>query len=94
MSKIKLGKVPVDAGMLMVGDPCYFVGEKASINKRCPDWGKACEEVFCKEENLRAESYDVYGLGIAVPTTYGDGTYDVYLETTPDGKRRLVVDLE
>ena len=90
----KIGECGVDAGMLMVGDPCYFVGTKATINERCPDWDKACREVFCKGDISRDTPMDVYGLGVAIATTHGDGCYPVYLETTADGKRRLVVDLE
>ena len=96
MSKVKIGTVGVDAGMLMVGDPCYFVGADATIHERCKTWKQACEEVFCKDgvAYVRDAPLDVYGLGIAVGTTHGDGEYPVYLETTKAGRRRLIVDLD
>jgi hypothetical protein len=90
--KTKLGMVDVDAGMLMVGDPCYFIGKDASINERCANWHTACEEVFAEE--YRDTPMDVYGLGIAIGTTNGDGSYPVYLETTAAGRRRLIVNLD
>lgn len=93
MAKVKIGEVGVDAGMLMVGDPCYFVGKDASINEACKNWNQACDEVFCKPDLGRDTPMDVYGLGLAISTTHGDGTYNVYLETSTSGKRRLIVDL-
>lgn len=93
MAKVKIGTVGVDAGMLMVGDPCYFVGKDASINESCESWDQACNEIFCKPDVRRDTPMDVYGLGVAISTTYGDGEYNVYLETSASGKRRLVVDL-
>ena len=89
-----IGHVGVDAGMIMVGDPCYFVGDDATIHERCKTWEQACDQVFCKEDFNRDTPMDVYGLGIAIATTYGDGCYPVYLETTKSGKRRLIVNLE
>lgn len=91
--KVKIGECGVDAGMLMVGDPCYFVGKDATINERCKDWKQACYEVFCKDDASRDDGMDVYGLGVAVATTNGDGCYPVYLETA-NGRRRLVVELD
>lgn len=92
--KTLIGHVDVDAGMIMVGDPCYFVGDDAIIHERCKTWGQGCDEVFCKKVGDRNAPMDVYGLGIAIATTYGDGCYPVYLETTKSGKRRLIVNLE
>jgi len=92
--RVKIGEVGVDAGMLMVGDPCYFVGKEATIHERCKDWAQACKEVFCKEGLNKDMPLDVYGLGVAIATTHGDGTYPVYLETTARGRRRLVVELD
>jgi len=92
--KIRIGEVGVDAGMVMVGDPCYFVGKDATVNKRCKTWQQACKEVFCKEVFCKDTPMNVYGLGVAVGTTHGDGCYPVYLQTTKAGRRRLVVNLD
>ena len=92
--KVKIGECGVDAGMLMVGDPCYFIGKDATINSRCESWDQACREVFCKDGVDRDTPMDVYDLGVAISTTYGDGSYPVYLETDDDGSRRLIVELD
>jgi len=94
--RTKIGECGVDAGMLMVGDPCYFVGKEATIHERCKDWSQACKEVFCAEgaTDDRDKPFDVYGLGVAIATTHGDGCYPVYLETTRSGRRYLVVALD
>jgi hypothetical protein len=94
-SRVLLGQVGVDAGMLMVGDPCYFVGKDATINERCATWEQACTDVFTKAPLPgRDAPMDVYDLGIAIATTYGDGCFPVYLETNEKGRRRLVVNLD
>lgn len=93
MQTTRIGECGVDAGMLMVGDPCYFIGKDATIHERCNDWKQACDEVFCTGNYDRNDGMDVYGLGIAVATTHGDGCYPVFLETD-NGRRRLVVELD
>jgi hypothetical protein len=92
--KTRIGQCGVDAGMLMVGDPCYFVGKDATINERCENWNQACNELFCKDEPTRDTPFNVYGLGVAISTTHGDGVYPVYLETNKSGRRRLIVNLD
>ena len=92
MSKALIGHVGVDAGLLMVGDPCYFVGKDAAINDVCESWDQACSEIF--NEFDRDVPFNVYELGVAISTTHGDGYYPVYLETTESGRRRLIVDLD
>jgi hypothetical protein len=87
----KIGECGVDSGLVMVGDPCYFIGDDARIHAKCPTWRQACYEVFDRGKPL---AYDVYGLGVAVNTTYGDGVMPVYLVTDSDGRRRLVVELD
>ena len=95
MSKVKIGEVGVDSGTLMVGDPCYFIGERASIKEKCETWSQACEDIFCAEGSFsKDKGLDIYSLGVAVNTSHGDGVYPVYLETTKSGKRRLVVNLD
>lgn len=91
--KTKIGTCGVDAGMIMVGDPCYFVGKDATIGERCETWSQACKEVFCNGDIDEDTPMDVYGLGVAIATTHGDGQYPVYLENV-DGRRRIIVELD
>lgn len=94
--KVKIGECGVDAGLLMVGDPCYFIGKDAVVNRRCKDWDQACNDLFCNGDSWkdRNNAFDVYGLGVAIGTTHGDGVYPVFLETTDKGRRRLIVNLD
>ena len=104
MSKKLLGHVGVDAGMLMIGDPCYFIGKDATVNTEVfPTWSVACNELFCAGDHGRDHPYlieSAFGalLGIAVRTTHGDGSYPVHLEAYKDGRgktrRRLTVELD
>jgi hypothetical protein len=92
--KTKIGMVDVDSGMLMVGDPCYFIGKDASINGRCTSWNQACKDRLCKDDHSCDTPLNVYECGVAIGTTNGDGSYPVYLETTAAGRRRLIVNLD
>ena len=106
MSKKLLGRVGVDAGMLMIGDPCYFIGKDSTVNKEVfKTWDEACKKLFCAAggDHGRNHPYLINSgcgalLGIAMGTTYGDGQYPVYLETYKDGqghdRRRLMVELD
>jgi hypothetical protein len=87
----KIGEVGVDAGLMMIGDPCYVSGDDPA-NAWISDWDKLCSEIW-KEEN------QIYGQvaceipftrghsGAAVITSsgYGDGVYDVYAKFSDEG---------
>ncbi len=87
----QIGVVGVDAGMIMVGDPCYFIGKDSTACQKFPTWYDACNQIFCKEDAGDVMAID--NLGIAVSTTHGDGSYPVYLEEDDNGRRRIIVDL-
>lgn len=61
----KIGEVCVDAGLIMVGDPCYVI-----------PWGSWQEFADKCDGDVSQPQGD--GQGIVVPTTWGDGTYPVY----------------
>jgi hypothetical protein len=100
MNRKRIGVCGVDAGLLMVGDPCYFWPEdnysSAAVNS-IPSWGSFCELV--KDQPGKSDGFQLYfkdnhvGLGVVVETTCGDGVYDVFLEEE-GGKRRVVIDLD
>lgn len=68
----KIGEVCVDAGLLMVGDPCYRYNSEAA---EASDWTSFC--LALGDGGKPAEPLGD-GQGIVVPTTWGDGTYPVY----------------
>ena len=80
-----LGHVGVDAGVLMVGDPCYFIGPDSTAQKAYPGgWEEFCEKQFAgfadnKEDVTQMDFARGHGgLGVVSGTAYGDGSYPVY----------------
>jgi hypothetical protein len=81
--KVKIGHVSVDSGAIFVGDPCYTITSDASHHIKT--WSE-----FCEKSPFGKKDYDVTepagpGIGLVVPTMYGDGTYPVYA-TIKDGR--------
>lgn len=99
--KKQIGVVGVDAGLLMVGDPCYFIpdtpGGKTAADAARLIWEKVCDDTQSVGNDTGHQltfSPQNPGLGVIVNTTHGDGVYPVFLVTTPGGRRRLVVYLD
>lgn len=86
-----VGRIMVDSGQVMVGDPCYIQGgwkdegfnpdaiEKAPY----PFTYAGASSATCSEKRfgLLAE-----GVGAAVSSGYGDGSYPVYVERDSFGR--------
>ena len=72
--------VGVDAGMIWIGDPCYIMGEDTS--HRPESWDGFCHDI--EELNNVAEPLGK-GIGCAISSGFGDGAYDVEIETTDCG---------
>ena len=97
-----IGCVGVDAGLLMVGDPCYFWpdkdGEKTEAVESLENWCAVCAALNNgpgKNDGAQLHFQRGHdGLGVIVETTNGDGCYPVYLETDDNGRRRLIVELD
>lgn len=96
-----IGVYGVDAGLVMVGDPCYFwpeePGGQTTATESIQTWGEVCKKlrVGLTKNNGMQLMYKMGhpGLGVIGQTTSGDGEYRVFLETTSTGKRRLIVEL-
>ena len=86
----KIGSLFVDAGIVMVGDPCYTLPDDASHREEvAKDWSKFCDAIG--NENVSAP----FGKGTAlvVSSGYGDGEYPVYVQRDHFGRiSRLVVE--
>lgn len=65
--RVRIGAVGVDAGLLMLVDPCYV--------REGYDWGTFCAEYFNGKETTTAAQ--MHG-GVVFESGFGDGTYDVY----------------
>lgn len=75
----KAGEAGVDAGIIMVGDPCYVV--KADGEKKYDpfvSWDAFLEAVHTDERKGRAQL--PHALGVVISDFGGDGTFPVYIE--------------
>lgn len=83
-----VGYVDVDAGLMLVGDPCYYSKDNPMQN-----WSEFCDRLFKEEigkEHLPTvyrlpHREDHYGKGVVTSTGYGDGSYPVYVTITDEG---------
>ena len=91
----KVGTIYVDAGVVMVGDPCYTQGADAS--SAVSSWdeflSRTWPNVFGdgsinREEQMAdvANALGQQGTGIVVESGYGDGEYPVYVTRADDGR--------
>lgn len=82
-----VGHVDVDAGIVMIGDPCYTLGDGSSAPA---SWSEFVDATF-KPENIVnkagvAMPLEHKGAGIVIPSGYGDGSYPVYVNTNSEGR--------
>lgn len=92
VSRELVGHVDVDAGLVWVGDPCYVLGDDAT--HRVTDWSDFCDRMHSTGHNENSTSQPLgAGVGVAVESGYGDGSYPVWIERDRDGSvRRLTVE--
>ncbi|MGW0844137.1 hypothetical protein ACWD26_29170 [Streptomyces sp. NPDC002787] len=90
--RVRIGTVHVDSGTVMVGDPCYTATGDASHHIKT--WSE-----FCERSPFGREPYDVTqpagpGLGLVIPTLYGDGSYPVHGELVGGRVARVIIDFD
>jgi hypothetical protein len=72
---VQVGALPVDAGMMMLSDPCYVLPDPAEPDRRDPKiYERLCEEIGDKPYVLFNDS------ALVAKTGYGDGIYPVFAE--------------
>jgi len=85
-----VGHVHVDAGLMMLGDPCYTIGKTIGRMK----WLTFLHK-FIMEDNTTDSDTGIYpiedGTAIVCSTGYGDGTYPVYADIERGVVRSLTV---
>ena len=82
-----VGYVAVDAGCIWVGDPCYVLPDDASHADSVRDWSEFCEKLD-NQSNSTSFKFNNghHGLGVVVPSGWGDGYYPVYITESDDGR--------
>lgn len=92
MKYVQIGTVDVDAGLVMIGDPCYSLPDDASCRSAVArNWARFCEAMHSASH---AEPLGA-GAAIVVRTLHGDGEYPVMAELTSQGRiRRVILDLD
>lgn len=88
----QIGTIFVDAGIVMVGDPCYSLPEDGS--HRISEWDEFCEVMFKDKNYDKGYSKPLGdGISIVVESGYGDGEYPVFVERDSSGRvSKLIVD--
>ena len=90
-----VGHIAVDAGICMVGDPCYVLKDEGE--ERYPGIGKTWGDfvnLLYEEDGTPANNMQLYfdkektnaGLGVVVQSGYGDGYYPVYIRKNSEGR--------
>src|SRR4051812_49896316 len=87
MKSVEIGTVYVDAGMVMIRDPCYSLPETARHRGVAASWDRFCDAVG--NASSHAEPLG-RGLGLVVKVPYGDGQYPVMAEMSDHGLIRSV----
>lgn len=79
----KIGSIFVDAGIVMIGDPCYTLPDDASDRtETIKNWDLFCNKLDDGDVNF---PFANKGTGIVVSSGYGDGEYPVYIERDGNG---------
>lgn len=86
MSKLeKVGTIMVDAGIVMVGDPCYSLPDDGSFRTEIArDWGQFCDALYGAKGALNRTPL---GPGVSVVVSSGgDGAFPVYVQRDAAGR--------
>lgn len=95
---IQVGVISVDAGLCWLGDPCYIMHKEG---ERVPkdlgaDWGDFVLKMCDKSDSVHGcgaqfnHNAGHPGLGVCVPTGYGDGVYPVEVKLNREGRVKAV----
>jgi hypothetical protein len=80
-----IGHVGVDAGIVVVGDPCYLVAGGSPVDAQ---WQNVVAQVFDRSNPHRIEGTTAVAVEGTIMTTTprGDDTYPVYAELDDAGQ--------
>lgn len=89
---VRIGKVGVDSGQLMVCDPCYIGSEwKKTEYGETDDTSEFSYAGICAgtlKQGFTQSNFKMghAGAGVAFSSGYGDGCYPVYARCNSDGR--------
>lgn len=95
----KIGSLPVDAGCILLSDPCYVLPDSRGIEDgkhlEIPyDYSTMLEEMekggWSSVFKVKPKSYS-QPLGLIVESGYGDGEYPVYAKFNREGRLMQVM---
>lgn len=80
-----IGHVGVDAGIVVVGDPCYLVAGGSPVD---PQWQDIVKQIFDPQNPHRIEETSAVQVAgtIMTKTAGGDDMYPVYAELDASGQ--------
>lgn len=78
MSRVQVGSLYVDAGIIMLGDPCYTLPDDGSDH--IGDWSTFCDALHKSEKEGVYKPFMSEHTAIVVDSGLGDGEYPVYVE--------------
>lgn len=87
----RVGYISVDAGLCIIGDPCYFATPDAS-SPIAPTWADFCDLLSTNTTFQNTDTVALNhkagheGLAVVVTTGYGDGSYPVYVTRNDEGR--------
>jgi hypothetical protein len=85
-----IGEIGIDAGVCWIGDPCYILHTDRLPKAIGKDWDGFCNLLYQDRPDQVCKQFDYdsgfAGLGVAVSTGYGDGSYPVYAAFDPEGR--------
>ncbi|MEX1655549.1 hypothetical protein ABZ960_20605 [Streptomyces pseudovenezuelae] len=90
--RVQIGTVSVDSGTVFVGDPCYTATGDASNHIKT--WSEWCDRAPFDEKPYDVTEPAGPGLGLSIPTLYGDGAWPVYAELERRRVARVVIDFD
>lgn len=78
-----VGHLDVDAGIMMLGDPCYTLPDDATSREEAKDWSAFCSKLG-NDYPTKTAPFEHAGAAFVVSTGFGDGTYPVFVEYYED----------
>ena len=86
----RVGQVAVDAGQIIVCDPCHIYEPESAVQRAVGGSGSDDYYAYLKRSGFFAERRVTQQIGVdagvVVTSGYGDGVYDVFVARTTDGR--------